>query len=124
MRKRILSKFLIMSLIIVMVIAVVGCGKTVNKGDSQTKSGQSSSTGNAKIDGLYKDVASLQGNEALKFFEGLKDKGLTDAEILQFFIDLPLSQANKQIAQIYKDQSFEMYSKSYPKGETFKGFQW
>ena len=120
-------KSLFMLLIVVMLITVVGCGgkkDPVTNGDNQTNTGQTVSTGNPKIDALYKEVANLQGEDALKFFEGLKDKGLTDAEILKFFIDLPLSQANTQIAKIYKDEGFEMYSKSYPKGETYNDFLW
>lgn len=110
----------------VLLFSVVGCGKQANSDKTDVSNGDNTeqSTGNAKIDELYKEVASLQGDAALKFFEGLKTKGLTDPEILEFFIDLPLSPANKQIAQIYKDEGFEMYSKSYPKGETYNGFEW
>ncbi len=122
------SKLLYVLLILVMVFSVVGCGggekEPAQTGDNQTNTEQPAATGNEKLDALYQEVAGLQGEEALKFFEGLKDKGLSDAEILQFFIDLPLSQANEQIAKMYKDEGFEMYSKSYPKGETYNGFQW
>ncbi len=125
MRK--VSKLLYVLLIVVMVFTVVGCGgdkEPAKTGDNQTNTEQPAATGNEKLDALYAEVAGLQGEDALKFFKGLKDKGLSDAEILQFFIDLPLSQANEQIAKLYKDEGFEMYSKSYPKGETYNDFQW
>lgn len=128
MRKRIISKLLIGALVGTMMFNVVGCGgkNTASNTDNNNKANteQVASTGNPKIDALYKEVANLQGEEALKFFEGLKDKGLSDSEILQFFIDLPLSQANKKIAALYKDEGFEMYAKSYPKGKTYNGFEW
>ena len=126
MRK--VSRLLSILLMAVMLFAVVGCGggdkEPAKTGDNQTNTEQPAATGNEKLDALYQEVAGLQGEDALKFFEGLKDKGLSDAEILQFFIDLPLSQANEQIAKLYKDEGFEMYSKSYPKGETYNDFQW
>ena len=126
MKKGSISKSLAILVIVVMIFALAGCGSNAtqsNNGDNQQQSQQSSS-GNSKIDDLYKQVASLQGEDALKFFQGLKDKGLTDSEILDFFINLPISGANKQIAKLYKDEDFQMYSESYPKGETYNGYQW
>lgn len=63
---------------------------------------------------LYEQVRSLKGQEALDFFESLKSKGLSDSDILEFFINLPLSDANKEITDIYKNEKFETYMSTYP----------
>lgn len=83
-----------------------------------------SSWAKTKYDALYLEVAKLQGQEAIKFFESLPSKGVTGAEVIQFFIDLPPSSANPQIARIFKDEGFDFYLKKYPKGDAFGDFQW
>lgn len=73
---------------------------------------------------LYKEVAKLQGSDAMKFFESLPSKGLEGAEVIQFFIDLPVSSANAQIAKLFKDEGFAFYLKKYPRGEAYADFHW
>jgi ribose transport system substrate-binding protein len=73
---------------------------------------------------LYEEVADLQGEEALKFFESLPSKGVKGADVIQFFIDLPISKANEQIYKIFTDEGFAFYLDKYPKGEPYQGFQW
>lgn len=78
----------------------------------------------AKVAALVAEASSLSDLEALKFFESLADKGLSDGEIIQFFIDLPLSTANAQINKIYTDEGLGIYAESYPKGKFYDDFQW
>ena len=77
-----------------------------------------------KVAALVETASKLSDIEALRFFESLSDKGLSDAEIMQFFIDLPLSSANKQIYDIYTNEGLGLYAESYPKGQQYGGFDW
>ena len=82
------------------------------------------SADDAKLAQLVETASRLSDLDALKFFESLPENGLTDAEIMQFFIDLPLSKANQQIHDIYTNEGLGMYAESYPKGQQYAGFQW
>ncbi|MDR1509679.1 MAG: substrate-binding domain-containing protein, partial [Synergistaceae bacterium] len=73
---------------------------------------------------LYGEVSKLSGEEAYEFFSGLKDKGLSDDQILQFFIGLPLSDANKSISKVYNDDGLATYATTYPSGEGIDGYVW
>jgi ABC-type sugar transport system substrate-binding protein len=126
--------------VVILVTLTVGCGGSQTnqqpssgdatktdapKADTPKAESSSDSTGSDKdFSELYSEVAKLQGEDALKFFESLKSKGLSETEILQFFIDLPLSEANQQIYKMYDDEGFEMYNKAYPRGTPYEGFEW
>lgn len=73
---------------------------------------------------LYAELQGLSGKDALAYFESLPSKGLSNSEILDFFINIPMSSANTQINQIYKDEEFEKYMSTYPRGRTFDGYKW
>jgi ABC-type sugar transport system substrate-binding protein len=77
-----------------------------------------------KLAALVAQASSLSGLDALKFFETLGDQGLTQPELIQFWIDLPLSDANKQIHDMYLERGLDNYAASYPKAEMYEGFQW
>ena len=77
-----------------------------------------------KVNALYIEVSKLSGQAAIDFFKSLKGRGLTDQQILEFFIKIPLSPANAEIARLYKDDGFEVYSKTYPVGPTYNHFVW
>jgi ribose transport system substrate-binding protein len=79
---------------------------------------------NLKYQALYDEVAKLQADEALKFFESLPSKGVKGPDVIEFFIDLPLSNANAQINKLFKDEGFEFYLDKYPRGEAYDNFQW
>lgn len=81
-------------------------------------------TGDADLTALLQEVSGLKDLEALAFFESLADKGLSDAQIIKFFIDLPLSDANQQIHDMYLEEGLDNYAESYPKGEFYDGFEW
>lgn len=72
---------------------------------------------------LYAEVANLSGQAAIDFFSSLKGRGLSDSQILQFFIDLPVSKANENIYKMYVDEGFEIYAETYPTGEAYGGYE-
>lgn len=138
------SKFLFLSSIIT-VIALLVCGvlagctttaltETTGAAEAtttiaaETTAAEAETTaaagGAVDIAALYAEVADLQGEEALNFFNSLPEKGLTGPEIIQFFIDLPISQANQQIYKLFADEGFEPYLTGYPKGTMFDNFNW
>jgi len=78
----------------------------------------------SKFKVLYGELAKLKGNEALKFFESLPSKGVKGPEVIQFFIDLPVSSANAQIAKLFEDEGFGFYLDKYPRGAAYNNFQW
>jgi ABC-type sugar transport system substrate-binding protein len=112
---------LFLSITMLLSVVVSGCGSNTKE---KTSTVQIASTGDQKVDSLLKEVSKLQGEDALKFFQGLESKGLTQDEILNFFINLPLSPANKQINKIYTTEGFDMYQKEYPVGNPYDGYQW
>lgn len=73
---------------------------------------------------LYEELSKLEGEEALEFFESLPSRGVTGSDVIKFFIDLPISQANNQIYEIFEKDGLAFYLDKYPKGEFYKGFQW
>ena len=98
-------------------IVIVGC--------SNEESGPSaSSSENTKYEALYKEVSKLEGEEALKFFESLPSKGVKGTEVIDFFVDLPISKANKQVYDLFQKEGFERYLAGYPRGKPHDGYQW
>jgi ribose transport system substrate-binding protein len=77
-----------------------------------------------KYKALYDEVGKLQGQDALKFFESLPAKGVKGADVIEFFIDLPVSTANKQISKLFQDEGFAFYLGKYPREEPYNNFQW
>lgn len=135
--KRVLSLLLVF---IFMLSVIAGCG-TSQENDNQntaedtttaevkTTQGETTETtteGTAdnSMEALYEEVKNLSGQAAVDFFKSLKDRGLTSEQIMQFFIDIPLSQANKQIAELYENDGFENYAKTYPVGEAYGDYVW
>ncbi len=85
---------------------------------------QGTTAESAAVADLVAEASALSDMDAYAFFQTLGDKGLTADEIIQFFIDLPVSQANQQIYDLYNEEGFEMYGESYPVGETYDGYVW
>jgi|GEM_PF-590696 len=92
--------------------------------EQPAKSEAPAQEGSADLAALVAEASKLSDLEALKFFESLGSKGLSDAQIIQFFIDLPLSKANEQIYKIYTDQGLANYAASYPHGKFYEDFEW
>jgi len=76
------------------------------------------------FEALYAEVSKLQGEDALRFFESLPEKGVSGPAVIEFFIDLPLSNANKQIYDLFEEEGFGFYLDKYPRGDFYEGFQW
>lgn len=78
----------------------------------------------ATVADYVSECSALSDMEAYNYFCSLADKGLTDDEIIQFFIDLPISTANEQVYQLFQDEGFQASMDTYPIGETYDGYTW
>ena len=87
--------------------------ETEPKDETKSESSKATEESGAVAD-LVAEASGLSGMEAYEYFESLADKGLSNDEIIQFFIDLPISEANAEIYQLYQDEGFEMYGEAYP----------
>ncbi len=105
-----LAKKLGVLLVVFLVMALAGPVQSAEQG--------------SKFKSLYEELAKLKGDEALKFFESLPSKGVKGPEVIQFFIDLPVSKANSQIAKLFEDEGFGFYLDKYPRGAAYDNFQW
>lgn len=75
-------------------------------------------------DALYKEVTSLTDQDAIDFFNSLEGRGLTDDQILQFFINLPISEANKEIYDLYYNEQLDLYREEYPTPNFVDDYVW
>jgi ABC-type sugar transport system substrate-binding protein len=91
---------------------------------AESASDEKAGSEDATVAELVAEASTLKDMEAFAFFESLADKGLTDSQIIQFFIDLPLSDANQQIHDMYLEEGFDAYAEAYPAGEFYDGFEW
>ena len=108
---------------LLLLLVAAGCGGG-DEGGGSSASGGATGGGDSQFAELYDEVSKLQGDEALKFFESLPEKGVEGEDVIKFFIDLPISDANAQISKLFKDEGFERYIEGYPKGEPHEGFKW
>lgn len=131
--KRLISALLLVSLLMMCIFA--GCTSsadpnvsdnpgTTDNPSTSTETNDGPAEGDDVVAQLVAEAASLSDLEALAFFESLADKGLSNAQIIQFFIDLPLSSANQQIHDIYLDEGMDAYADSYPAGDFYDDFEW
>ncbi len=68
------------------------------------------SANSADID--WRKVSKLQGNAFLEYVESLQ---LKDQEALNFWKNIPLSKANKQVNKIFREEAFAIYMNKYPR---------
>lgn len=121
-RRRLCMPVLAVAAMLAMLL-LSACG--ADEGGNQGGGGGGGDTaGTARFQSQYDQVSKLQGDEALKFFQSLPSKGVKDRDIIEFFIDLPISKANTQIYNLFQEQGFERYLAGYPRGEPHGGFQW
>src|SRR5918995_1914951 len=115
--------------VVAVALALVASGAGIQAaaaGSDTTLPGESAPPDAGEVDfqALYDEVAGLEGQEALEFFESLPSRGVSGPAVIDFFIDLPISEANEQIFDLYEEEGFEEYLAGYPRGEPFEGFQW
>ncbi len=76
------------------------------------------------FDALYEEVSDLEGWDAYEFFESLPERGLNHDQVLEFFINLPLSDANEGLYQQYMDEDLGFYAEIYPEGPFYDDYSW
>lgn len=130
------KRFVLVALVIVMVLSIVGCqqeGTTTTEPavneppvTSETTEETEASTeveivvdGKVNYDALYAELKGKTDWDAYNFFQGLKDRGLTSDQILTFFLNLPLSDANESIYKVYMDDGLGLFTDDYPHGATY-----
>lgn len=84
----------------------------------------STTDGDVDFEALYAEVASLTNQDAIDYFNSLADKGLSQAQILEFFINLPISESNQEIYDLYYAEQLDMYANEYPTPNFVDGYSW
>jgi ribose transport system substrate-binding protein len=110
-----MSKMKLLKLVVGTAIAAfvfAGCSKSPEAPKTETAPVTQAKA--SQFSALYAEMKDLKGEEAIQFFNSLKDKGLNGEQILQFFIELPISTANKQIYDLYNKEGFSMYVDTLP----------
>ncbi|MFZ3070423.1 MAG: sugar ABC transporter substrate-binding protein [Anaerolineaceae bacterium] len=70
-------------------------------------------------DALYAELKGKTDWDAYNFFMDLQNRGLSSSEILTFFINIPLSDANESIYKVYTEDGLGMFTEDYPHGATY-----
>lgn len=103
--------------------------ETVKKTDEEKK--EAAESGDAVsaeeetlVDQLVSECSGLSGMDAYNFFTTLSDKGLSQGEIIDFFVKLPISQANKEVYDLYMNDALDVYAESAPEGVVYGGYSW
>lgn len=78
----------------------------------------------ALLNQLLDEVSGLSGMEAYEFFNTLADRGLSQGEIIDFFVKLPISTANKEAYDLYMNDALDIYAESAPDGVVYGGYEW
>lgn len=128
--KRIIALFFVACMLVGM---LVGCGpkegtpgKTDAGGATAATGGGTDSGGDAApsteqelIDQLISECKDLSGLDAYNFFNTLADRGLSQSGIIDFFIQLPISQANEGVYKVFKEDALDVYIEASPVGELY-----
>ena len=67
----------------------------------------------------YAKVETLQGMALIEYFNGLDLKG---QDALNFWINIPVSKANKQVYDLFEKEGFQFYLDKYPTAPRFDGY--
>lgn len=76
------------------------------------------------VDQLVSECAGLSGMDAYNFFTTLTDRGLSQGEIIDFFVKLPISQANQEVYDLYINDALDVYAESAPEGIVYGDYSW
>lgn len=76
------------------------------------------------VDQLVSECSGLSGMDAYNFFASLSDKGLSQGEIIDFFVKLPISEANKEVYDLYMNDALDVYAESAPEGIVYGDYSW
>lgn len=76
------------------------------------------------VAGLIEEVKGLADLDALEFFESLANRDLTDQQIIEFFVNLPVSDANEDTFDLYNSRGFANGATMYPAAEMVENFEW
>jgi len=68
----------------------------------------------------YSKVKNLKGMELIEYFNTL---GLKGQDALDFWINIPVSKANKQVYDRFQKEGFQFYLDKYPSAPSFGGYQ-
>ncbi len=69
----------------------------------------------------YSKATALSGQEFLNYYNTL---GLEGQAALDFWKNLPISKANKQIYDLYQKEGFQLYIESYPNAPHYGGYSY
>lgn len=98
-------------------------GVVPSQDDTKPLTGEASGYSDEFAD-YYAEVKGLSGQDAFDYFMTLKDKGLTDREILKFFIHLPLADVDSDAKELYISDALDTYTVNYPYGPTVDNYVW
>ena len=76
------------------------------------------------MDQLVQECASLTDMDAYEFFTKLTERGLSQAEIIEFFVKLPISTANQEVYDLYMNDALDVYAETAPEGVVYGGYEW
>ncbi len=68
----------------------------------------------------YSKVKNLQGMKLIEYFNSL---GLQEQEALDFWKNIPISKANKQVYDRFQKEGFQFYLDKYPNAPRHEGYQ-
>ena len=68
----------------------------------------------------YSTAKTLQGQALIDYFNGL---GLRDQAAINFWKNIPVSAANKQVHEIFQKEGFQFYLDKYPTAPSYGGYQ-
>ncbi len=78
----------------------------------------------ALLNQLLEEISGLSGMEAYAFFNTLADRGLSQGEIIDFFVKLPISTANQEAYDLYMNDALDIYAESAPEGVVYGDYEW
>lgn len=110
-----------------LMVGIAGCSSPADRQEGTASEGAEQSTATSSdpaIAALLEEVQGKSDLEALTFFDSLDDMDLSDAQVIDFFVNIPLSDANQEIYDLYNSRGFANGAEAYPTAEMVDGFEW